>query len=293
MSIDNGGGPRGAGGTLADSTDPTVANFILNRSLVDYNVPIKTTDQANLSPLDLTVVDDGKESDQYFVVSAGVDFLFVNQYVSGEQQDALLQVSIPFTLRRSFWEGKELNGWTYRFTSYGTRIRTFTALGIVIEEHVWPAYQSGEVIIATESNTADENTSLLVDTNDAGRSWIPYSPRIMIVKSVNDDTLTCAAIEDQTETFEVAKPHTLRRSGWDAVPAIQGISYLYGSPASQTRIASQAGEDDEDQLIIPPYIPDQSEIKVDQLNTSLTYGALATSLYDSNNDGRAWAKEPV
>jgi hypothetical protein len=289
MAIDLGGGTRGEGGALADSGDAAPTNPIINRTLFDYPIVSLTSDQKLLTPVDIVNASNPLETDQYIIVGAGLDFLFANKFSNGESQDDFVQISVPFTLRKSFWDGKSLNGWDYSFTAYGTRIRENTEFKIKIEEHVWPAYEPGEVITASLSNTADGNLSLVVDNNDAGRSWRPYSPREGLVTAINDDTLTCTAIEDPSIEFEVARPHTLRTSGWDG-QTIAGISYAYSGP--QSRVASQAGEDDENQLVIPPYIVDQSRIMIAHMNNSYGYGEFATAYYDVNNDGRAWAKEP-
>ena len=292
MAIDKGGGTRGEGGKLADSNDPTTDDPIVNREQFNYDIGTQTTDQSNISPLDLDESVASKETDQYIIIGVGPEFLFVNRYVSGEAQSEVLQVSIPFTLRKSFWDGKEINGWAYSFTSYGTRIRELVDFGAKIEEWLYPAYQVGDVITASESNTADGNTSLLVGSNDGGRSWIPYGPRLVLVEIVGHDTLTCSALEDSNVKFQVARPHTLRRKDWDQGP-VQGISYVYDFNDPQKRVASQTGEDDEEQIVIPPYIEDQSQIIVAPINVFYLDGAEATPLYDVNNDARAWALAPA
>lgn len=290
MAINRGGGIRGGGDVpIADAGDTAPTNLITNRNQFDYPINTLTTEQINTSPVDLTQATIGFETDQYYVVGVGADALFVNQYISGERQDAILQASIPFTLRRSFWDGVTLNGWTYRFTSYGTRIRTSDVSNLQVEEILYPAYQPGEVIYCTRSNTSDGNSSLLVDLNDAGRNWMPYTPRSMVVQTVGQDVLICSALEDATELFTVAKPHTLRFTGWHG-QTVAGITYSYQT--NQTRLATQAGEDDEDQLVIPPYIEGQSEIVVGQMCSSFGFGDQATVLYDINSDARAWALAP-
>lgn len=286
MPIDIGGGVRGEGGALADAGDSAPANPIINRNLFDYPITSLTTDQKALTPIDLVTAATPLETDQYIIVGVGLDFLFCNKFSNGESQEDFVQISIPFTLRKSFWDGQSLNGFDYSFTSYGTRIRENTEFKIKIEEHVWPAYQPGEVITASLSNTADGNLSLVVDNNDAGRSWMPYSPREVLVTAINDDTLTCTSIEDPSVEFEVARPHTLRTSGWDG-QTIAGVTYTYGGP--QNRDADNGSDPVESQIIIPPYVVGQSRIMIAYMNNSYGYGEFATPYYDVNNDARAWA----
>ena len=291
MSTDLGAGLRGGGGTPADSTDPTIVDRVVNRSLVDYSINKKTTDQKALSPLELTNAVAVKETDQYIILSVGTEFLFCSPYVGGEEHDSLVQVSIPVSLRLSFWDGRVSGDWTYSLSSYGTRIKVNSISGAVIEEYLAPAYEAGEIIQAANTNTADGNISLLVDHNDGGRSWRPFTDRRMLVTAVSDDTLTCSAIEDPTQFYQVAKPHALRRTPWDNVGTIGGVSYVYSG--SENRTASQSGEDDEDQLVIPPYILGQTEILVAQSVTPLAAGSEVTYLQDLNADARAWALVPA
>lgn len=112
-----------------------------------------------------------------------------------------------------------------------------------------------------------------------------------LVLSVNEDTLTVQTIGGSATPFEVVKPHTLRFTGWNG-ETVAGISYVYGSAASQTRVASQPGQDDENQLIIPPYIPNQSEVFVMAGGEAFTVGSNEVRLFDINADARAWAVEP-
>ena len=291
MPIDKGGGLRGEGGTLADSTDITQTNLIINRSLFNYPIPNLTTDQKYLTPVDLSVTNEGFETDQYYVLAVGTDFLFCNPYSEGQRGEGLVQISLPQTLRKSFWDGISLNGWDYSFTSYNTRVRVNQVFDTRIEEHIWPPFQAGEVIYATKSNTADGNASLLVDVNDVGRSWIPYSPMLCLVKEVQDDVVICSPISDLTVEFPVAKPETLRRTGWDG-QIVQGISYSYASPLARTatRISDTY---EEEQEITPDYIEDRSTIIVAQLPVTIQVGAYATSLFDLNVDARAWAVPPI
>lgn len=290
MAIDKGGGARGEGGKLADSVDAATYNLVDNRVLVDYSINKLTTDQSLISPLDLTQAVATLETDQYIIIAAGVDFLFVTPYIGGEAQDTLLQVSIPNSLRKSFWDGKTVGDWVYSFSSYGTRIKVNSINGAVIEEYLAPAYEAGEIIFCARSNTSDGNISLTVDHNDGGRSWRPFTDRRMIVEAVGDDLLLCSPIEDDSVVYQVAKPHELRRSPWDNVGTIGGVSYVYSG--SENRTASQSGEDDEDQLVIPPYILGQTEILVAQSVTPLATGSEVTYLQDLNAGGRAWALVP-
>jgi hypothetical protein len=292
MATDKGGGARGGGGKLADSVDNVTYNLVDNRVLVDYSINKKTTDQAAISPLDLTKAVSELETDQYIIVGVGVDFLFASPYIGGEAQDTLVQVSIPNSLRKSFWDGKVIGNWTYSFTSYGTRKKTNGVTGAIIEEYLAPAYEVGEIIFAARSNTADGNVSLTVEHNEGGRSWRPFTDRRMVVTAVGDDTLTCSALEDPTEIRTVAKPHTLRRSPWDGVAAIDGVTYKYTSQSTRTAKDVAAIEPDEDQLVIPKYVANKTEILVAQGVTPFAYGEFVTYLYDTN-DGRAWAKVPA
>lgn len=296
MPLDVGGGQRGEGGPLSDAADSLPTNPATARSQVDYSIGTKL-DVDKVDELILST-DSQYETNQYEVIGEAGDFLTCFPVRQGERVGGVVTVSKAPDHQSSRFDGETIGNLTYDYLTTNRRIVTNSLTGEIQHEVISPPYRTGEIIYATKSITADDNGSLLVDLNAAGRCWVPYAPRQVIIKTIQDDYLECKPFENGAEdssadTIYVARPFTLRRTPWDG-QTVAGVSYSY--TGSDARVASAAGEEDESQIIIPAYIADQSVIIIGYLQYPIQLSVqlpLATRYFDMNTDGRAWAVAPV
>lgn len=61
--------------------------------------------------------------------------------------DALVYIALPWTLRRSTYDGVTVNSWTYAYVSQGERHASRMGYSTSTQV-IWPAYQFGAVIYA-------------------------------------------------------------------------------------------------------------------------------------------------
>lgn len=120
-----------------------------------------------------------------------------------------------------------------------------------------------------------------------------------LVKSVQDDYITCVEFDGTNETggsVLVAKPFNLRRTGWHGVtvnytlegyPSSPGTLAITYSMTSAVYRTATIGSSVEHQVIIPRYVPNKSVIFASQSENET--GVDAAEWQDLNVDGRAWA----
>lgn len=141
-----------------------------------------------------------------------------------------------------------------------------------------------------------------------GTSWVANesetvpdtSPQAYKLVKVWDDYLECTLIDDDGQTYYLAKPHGLRKTPW-AGQVVDGITYTFPDAADSTkRTAAKAGSANESQRIVPYYVAGFSilfavmadieqdiEAQTDPLDPTATE---LVTLMELNLDARAWAK---
>jgi len=124
----------------------------------------------------------------------------------------------------------------------------------------------------------------------AGDSPPMTMERLQIV-SIGNDYLVCCAFDGVTPVtdslFFVSKPPELRRSreSWN------GLTYVYED--SQTRTATNADEEEEEQVIVPAYVEGDTIFAVTNIVSGtgvLDQDGVDYGYLDMNVAGRAWAK---
>lgn len=124
------------------------------------------------------------------------------------------------------------------------------------------------------------------------------------VEQVNNDSLQCRKLEGSSvgDTLTlIAKPHHLRYSTWHGktiiyqvesypdAPASMTINYQFMSPVYRiARVTTPAGNTEEHQVIVERYIAGVSIIKAVEIENGT--GVTGTTLEDTNDGGRAWAR---
>lgn len=125
--------------------------------------------------------------------------------------------------------------------------------------------------------------------------------RRMRVKAVYADYLKCRRWDGQAEgptDIYVAKPFTLRVTGWDGATR-DGITYSGYTTDGQQRYATD-GQTSETQLLTPPYVAAGGSWPGDEITAIPAHTGLLDpagqpiTLIDAGNDGRQFAwEEPL
>jgi len=123
----------------------------------------------------------------------------------------------------------------------------------------------------------------------------------VIVKAVNDNTLTVAFLEgnptdgrtEDGNEFNVARPSDHRREVYDGQTDGDGWLHTYVSATQKT--VTKGGETDETQKIMQAYQVDVTIITIDRVTSRgglVNDGSLLLEWEDANTSGRAWGIVP-
>lgn len=153
------------------------------------------------------------------------------------------------------------------------------------------------------ANTILEHPSILLDRGPGGTrvkvNFQDAPARTTITQyqlaTVHPDYLECHPLKsDGTVNMDVshniAKPHGLRKTGWDG-QTINGIAYSAYSADGTQRTATIGGKDAVEK-ITPDYVAAFSVIVAYGASLDLTADdGSKIRLLDANDDGRQWAKQ--
>lgn len=114
-----------------------------------------------------------------------------------------------------------------------------------------------------------------------------------LVKTINNDTLTCAILDSSNSEGDlvlVARDQELQRTPWDG-ESRQGISYAYTDAVTRTATLDEDTDVQAIQEIYPPYVEDFTEIWIEEAADGT--GIDGVNYFDKNAAGRAWVKTGV
>jgi len=285
VATDKGGGLRGEGGTLADATDASVTSRITNRSQQDSSIGRRLSN-AELQTIEPEGSSTELDTKQYIVKGVGGDVLLCKEIVGGAESGQFVTVAKPPELRQTAFDGLTRSDKTYAYQS--SILRTVEEDGLTTEETISPSYIADETIIyVTVVNTTDISGIILLDLNTGGRTWQPTAKRRRyLVTGLGTDTLIGIRLVGNVETGDpiiLARSFELRQTPFDGL-TISGKTYSYTTTILRN---VDDGADDEDQLIIPPYILNVTEV----VGILIKDGTGVSGInIEALAGGRAWAK---
>lgn len=262
----------------SDAADSAPLDPTRNRAPVNYVVPPKTPKVPVAVPTAPTIIFTPSVREALVSSENANDLTCVDTGT-----ELAFRVAKPHALRKDLWDGQTVSGKTYEYLTTWLRRWTDDAGVTWSYESLYPRYSPGFSLIYAmkiENGTSVIGVSY-IDVNADSRHWRPEPVTKFLVTVFGDNNLTCKRVGftgGGDPNYTISLPFELRRDTWDG-NTIDGSLHTYAAMQTRTSVGSVT----ETQIIIPPYVIDQTII----LACSATNGPLL----DLNQGARAWSEE--
>lgn len=312
------GGPGGSGGPLGDAASLNIPDVTEGRNQIDYGT--RNENNEAFTPANIrTTNTDSLETIKVIFQAQLDDLLLVKQ---SEDDDVFTIIAKPPLLRKSEFDTEGEENESGEILAYiGNGIRTKIVNGIEIQEEIYPSYVIGEDLFAFQVEDSGVTSINLQEINMGARRWEDRTPKTKYfrVLNIDRDTYDCRewdwllnngsggekvdAEGNPVDETVIAKPVEIRGTFWDFTlnggNEILNIQYDVQGGSEEgdsfTSRLSQNGtvEEDEDQIIIPPFATGVTIIRADYVpeGTGAYREGTQAIWQDCNDAGRAFALE--
>lgn len=221
-------------------------------------------------------------------------------YIGGVE-GAFVQIAKPWFLRRSLFDGEEVDGYTYEYLSNVLRKKTDEDSNVLFEELVPPYIPDLEQLLAMEVDDTGLVGISLEDLNTGQHRWqLITNIRRAVINDTDDDILICQELDINDnpigDEIDIAKAYKLQRTPWDGTTIVayggQSIEYTYTDEFVREAelIGGSFAGDKQTEIVVPAYGDGDIILFTQPANGT---GIAGVSFQDLNADGRAWVRYEV